>query len=338
MRVGILGLGGMGTVHMRQYTRMPDVEVLAFDADPSRCEAASALGVSLCPSPEDLVQRADVVDVCVTTDLHHKFGMNAIASGKAVFMEKPIALTLEEAVELMSAADKAKVPFTVGLVVRYFPEFAHANAVVRSGSIGDPAAVRTRRGGVAPRGSRDWFMNHERSGGVLVDLAIHDFDWLRWTLGDVKTLYARSVGAAKRSGPDYALTTLTFDSGCVGHVEATWMDPAGFRVTFEVCGSEGMIQYDSRLTATLRTSLAQPADPAANDPRAARNNRSGAAEAPLAPHDDPYYRELKAFVDAVRTGNPPPVTAYDGVMALSIGLAALESARTGRAVTPARQF
>ncbi|MFQ3588021.1 MAG: Gfo/Idh/MocA family oxidoreductase [Fimbriimonadaceae bacterium] len=338
MRVGILGLGGMGSTHLRQYRQMPDVEILAFDPKEERRQMAAAGGAVACTSPEDLIGKADVVDVCVATDLHHAVGMEAVAAGKAVFMEKPIARTLEQAAELMDAADKARVPFTVGMVVRYFPEFARANAVVRSGSLGNPAAARTRRGGAAPRGSQDWFMDHRRSGGVLVDLAIHDFDWLRWTLGEVKSLYARSVAAERGSGPDYALTTLTFDSGCVGHVEATWMDPAGFRVTFEVCGSDGMIQYDSRSTPTLRTNLAQPADAAANDPRAQSTGRSGGVESPLAAQDDPYYRELRAFLDAVRAGNPPPISPHDGAMALSIGLAALESARTGRAVTPARHF
>lgn len=165
-------------------------------------------------------------------------------------------------------------------------------------------------------------MDHRRSGGVLIDLAVHDFDWLRWTLGEVEHLYARSVGSKTMQGPDYALTTLTFDSGAVAHVEATWMDPSGFRTTFEVCGSGGMVEFDSRTTASLRTHL----------PSGSRG------ESNLSPLDDPYYGELRGFTDAVKAGSTPPVTAYDGLMALSIALTAFESAATGKVLRPPREF
>ena len=218
-----------------------------------------------------------------------------------------------------------------GQVVRYFPEFRKGHALVRDGKVGKPAAAHTRRGGLAPRGGAgDWFMDHARSGGVLLDLAIHDFDWLRWTLGEVTSVYSRSVGAQTGSGADYALTTLAFDDGAVAQVEATWMDPSGFRTTFEVCGSEGMIEYDSRNTPTLRTHIGPPKE--------GQPARRGGNEAPLLPSDDPYYHQLKGFLDAVRTGTPPPVTGFDGLMAVSIGLAAIESAKTGHAIRPAREF
>ncbi|HEY0867681.1 MAG TPA: Gfo/Idh/MocA family oxidoreductase, partial [Fimbriimonas sp.] len=139
-------------------------------------------------------------------------------------------------------------------------------------------------------------------------------------LGEVKHLYSRSVGAASGTGPDYALTVLTFDSGAIGHVEATWMDPSGFRTTYEVCGSDGMIQFDSRETPSLRT----------------HTEGKTALESNQSPLDDPYYQELNAFLGAVKDGTTPPVTGYDGMMAVSIALAALESAKTGRIVAPAR--
>src|SRR5688572_21354255 len=110
-----------------------------------------------------------------------------------------------------------------------------------------------RRGGGQPKGEGMWFRDYERSGGVLLDLAVHDFDWLRWTLGEISQVYSRSLGITRGSGPDYALTTLSFASGAVAHVESTWMDPSGFRVAVEVAGSEGIIEYDSRLTPSLRT-------------------------------------------------------------------------------------
>lgn len=271
-------------------------------------------------SADDLIAWADIIDICLPTDLHVEYGLRTIAAGKALFMEKPIASTIEDGLRLVEAANNANVPLMVGNVVRFFPEYELGHRLVQQGSVGTPAAARMRRGGPAPKGNADWFLDHSRSGGVLLDLAIHDFDWLRWTLGEVKFLYSRSVGAQGGHGPDYALTTLTFESGAVAHVESTWMDPSGFRTAYEVAGGSGLIEFDSRSQASLITST----------PDGIRY------EAPLATLDDPYYRELNGFLVAVQNGTVPPVTGHDGLMALSISLAALESARTGRVVTPVR--
>lgn len=320
LTVGVLGAGGMGNVHARQYRKMPDVDLVFFDPDAERSQTyIDRWDAKPLASVEELLSKADIVDICLPTDLHVENGLKAIAAGKAVVMEKPMTRTFDEAVKLLEASEKAGIPLMPAQVVRFFPEFSLGNRVVREGKVGTPAAARTRRGGPAPKGSDAWFMNHERSGGVLLDLAIHDFDWLRWTLGEVKHLYSRSVAAQKMTGPDYALTTLTFESGAVAHVESTWMDPAGFRTTFEVAGSEGLIEFDSRNTPTLRTTT----DKTIN-------------EGPMAPLDDPYYKQLRGFVEALQKGTPPPVSALDGVMAVSIALAAIESTKTGKVVIPQR--
>lgn len=320
LRVGVLGAGGMGNVHARQYRKMPDVELFFFDPDAERSKtyidrwSAEPLG-----SMDELIARVDVVDICLPTDMHVEAGLKAIAAGRAVVMEKPLTRTFEEGLQLLQASEEAGTPLMPAQVVRFFPEFNLGNRLVREGKVGKPAAARTRRGGPAPKGSAEWFMNHERSGGVLLDLAIHDFDWLRWTLGEVKHLYSRSVAAQRMSGPDYALTTLTFEDGAIAHVESTWMDPAGFRTAYEVAGSEGLIEFDSRNTPSLRTST----DKTVN-------------EGPLSPLDDPYYRQLSGFVEAIQKGTTPPVTALDGLMAVSISLAAIESTKTGKVIAPRR--
>lgn len=319
IRVGILGAGGMGNVHARQYKKMSDIDVRIFDLDKERTDTfIKRWEIPPAESFNELMSWSDVIDVCLPTDLHLEFGLKAIAEGRALFVEKPVARTFEDAVKLAEAADKAGVVYQPGQVVRFFPEFSNGNLLVKEGAVGNPGTARMRRGGLAPTGSDSWFMDHSRSGGVLLDLAIHDFDWLRWTLGEVTQLTSRSLGARTGSGPDYALTTLSFDSGAIAHVESTWMDPSGFRTAFEVCGSKGLIEFDSRQTATLR----------AHFPIKSYN------EAPLAPLDDPYYRQLTSFLTAVRTSSKPPVTGWDGAMAVSIALAALESAKTSKPVVP----
>jgi len=317
MKVGIVGTGGMGNVHARQYRNMKGIDIGYFERNPQRAGSfQSRWEGNLFESIEELIDWADIVDICLPTDLHPEFAHKVLAAGKPLFLEKPIATTYEVAESIVGAADKNGIPLMIGQVVRFFPEYSLARRLVQGGSIGKPAAIRARRGGPTPVGSSKWFMDHKRSCGVLVDLAIHDFDWLRWTFGEVKYLYSRSLGAKTEHGPDYGLTTLTFESGAVAHVESTWMDPGGFRTTFDIAGSEGLLEFDSRKTPALRTSTSHGTwmDPS------------------IAPHEDPYYLELSAFFKAVEEGAAPPVTGQDGLAALRLSLAALESAKTGNVV------
>ncbi|MBL8088551.1 MAG: Gfo/Idh/MocA family oxidoreductase [Chthonomonas sp.] len=325
MRVGIVGLGGMGGVHGSKYAHMQDVQLFGFDATPAKRTAfCDRTGATECVSFEDLVSKCDYLDVCLPTDLHLEYGLKAIAAGKAVLMEKPMALDLPGCLQLMNAAEKAGVPLMPAQVVRYFPDYAKGHAMVASGMVGRVGAARTRRGGKMPLGAGGWFRDTARSGGVLLDLAVHDLDWLRWTLGEPMHVTSRSIAIdAPWEGEwngDYALTTIGFESGAVAYIEATWMDPAGFRTTFEVCGSEGMIEHDSKASWTLRTST----------------EGGVITEAPVVSGDDPYYRQARAFLEAVSGGTPLPVTAYDGAMAVSMARAAIESARTGRTMVPDR--
>ncbi|MDX2066467.1 MAG: Gfo/Idh/MocA family oxidoreductase [Fimbriimonadaceae bacterium] len=325
-RVGLLGAGGMGRVHAAQYVQMPDVDLHFFDRRPERAaEFAARFGAVQAESAEALIDAVEVVDVCLPTDKHRDFGMMAIDAGRHVVMEKPIARDLAAAEALVSGARAKDVKFMPAQVVRFFPEYRLAHDAVQSGQIGRPAAVRMRRGGPAPKGSSNWFMDHARSGGVLLDLAIHDFDWIAWTFGPVHGVESRSVAVEVGSGPDYALTTLTTESGVVAHVESTWMDPSGFRTHFEVAGSEGLLQYDMRETATVRVHQAVTE---AGDMLKVQNS-------PRLPHEDPYFLELRGFLDAVRDGTEPPVTGEEGIAALKIALAAIESAKRREYVTVA---
>jgi UDP-N-acetylglucosamine 3-dehydrogenase len=321
MRIGIVGAGGMGGVHARHHRNIPGAEVAVCDLEQEKASAlAKKWGIGLKGSFEEVLAWADLVDLCTPTPSHLDLGLRTIAEGKALFVEKPIAGSLADAAKLVEEATRAGVPLMPGQVVRFFPEFETGNRLVHEGAIGKPGAARTRRGGGMPQGHGLWFSDHALSGGVLLDLAIHDFDWLRWTLGEVESVFSRSLGAQTGSGPDYALTTLKFEEGAVAHVEATWLDPAGFRTTFEVCGSGGMIEFDSRNAPSLRTHTPE----------------ARFAEGPLAGTDDPYYKQLSGFVAAIRENREPPVTGWDGLMAVAISEAALQSAREGRAVRPAR--
>ena len=324
MKIGIVGLGGMGSVHGSKYVQMPGLELLCFDPDPERAATYSQrFGARPVDSYDSLLSQCDLVDLCVPNDLHYEVSMKAIAAGIGVLLEKPMTMTVGDCVSLAESAEKAGAPLMVAHVVRYFAEYKRAHQSVMDGAVGTPASARLRRGGLAPSGAGGWFRDVARSGGVLLDLAIHDFDWLRWTFGEVKSVFSKSValssGRTDLTG-DYAVSVLTFDSGVVAHVESTWMDPSGFRTTLEVSGSGGTIEHDSRETWTLKVHTAG----------------GSTQEGPLAVSDDPYFQEISEFLTSVREKTPPPVPVRDAIMAVSIANAAIESAKTGRAVNPVR--
>lgn len=326
MRVGVIGTGGMGNVHTRHWTKIEGVTTFAYDSDQEKLDAFCAThGVQATRDLTELLEQVDAVDICLPTHLHLATTLSAVEAGKAVLCEKPMARTVGECRQMIDAAERAGVLLSVAHVVRYFPEHRRAHELVMSGAVGTPAAVRMRRGGKAPIGSGGWFRDAEKSGGVLLDLAIHEFDWLRWTLGEATQVYSRSV----RLGPtvsgvelegDYALTTITFESGAVAHVEATWMDPSGFRTTLEVAGSDGILEFDSRTNPTLRFHTGD-----------ASTNQSF-----MGASDDPYFRQLSAFKRAFDTGTSPEITGLDGLRAVGIAQAAIESATNLVPVVPER--
>ena len=139
----------MGNVHARQYRKRSDVELFFYDHNPGRAERfQSNWQAEMVDGFDQLVSRVDIVDICLPTPAHHSFGLKTIAAGRALFLEKPVARTLDQAREVVEAAEKANVPFMPGHVLRFFPEYARGCAVVKEGGIGTAqAAARTRRGG-----------------------------------------------------------------------------------------------------------------------------------------------------------------------------------------------
>jgi predicted dehydrogenase len=324
-RVVIVGAGHMGKVHGAAYANMLNAEpVGVMDI---RKDAAEDLATSLdCRAFSDFDEmldavKPDAVDICVPTPWHKEYVLKAARAGKHVVTEKPMARTLEDCREMMDATARAGVTFMVAHVLRFFPEFATAKAQIDAGAVGNPAVVRTTRGGGFPHAWSDWYGSFDWSGGVCLDLIIHDFDWLRWTFGEVERVYAKGLIERKIEHLDYALVTLRFKSGVIAHVEGTWANPSGFQVKFEVAGDGGMIDFFNK--------QAVPLDMA----RKEAENGGPVVAIPESPTvQNPYFLELQHFIDCLETGTKPSITPEDGLRAVEISLAALESIRTGKPV------
>ena len=326
-RVALIGAGNMGGWHAKQWRKIPGVELVGV-LD-TRRDASVATGEAY-NDWDNLLRsaRPDIIDICTPTPAHRRYVELAAAAGKAIFVEKPLARTLEDCDAIVSAVETAGGPVMSGHVVRYFPEYLKAKQIVDSGGVGNPVTVRTARMAAFPSitGRENWYADPEKSGGVVLDMILHDFDWLRWVFGPVTRVYAKGLFAGSHYSAklDYALVTLRFASGVIGHVTGSWAHPGGFRTSFEIAGDKGMVAHDSADSAPLSIAV-----------RAAGGQSSGVAvpESPMLDTDDPYYQELSAFVDALRCDCPSPITVYEARDAARIALAALQSITSGNAVT-----
>ena len=247
----------MGATHVRHWARVPGVRVTAVaDLDLAKAtKVAESVGAPPLGSAGALFAfGCDAVSICTPTDTHRDLTGKALAAGCHVLCEKPMALSVADCDAMIESARIAGRLLSIGQVVRFFPEYANAKKQVEAGAVGKPAVVRARRGGGFPAWA-DWFAQTGRSGGILFDLGVHEFDWLLWCFGPVERVYAKALTPKLESEEleklDMALVTLRHASGCISHVEATWADPKGGGTRFEIAGDAGLLIHDARAIPAL---------------------------------------------------------------------------------------
>jgi predicted dehydrogenase len=325
MRVGLIGAGAMGSTHAAAWKQTGAQLAGLFDTKGEQASAlASLYQTRTYTNLDTLLQDVDIVDICTPTHLHHDMVLQAAAAGKHVVCEKPLGRTLAQGQAMVQACRDAGVALLVGQVVRFFPEYAAAQREVAAGHLGDVAVVRLKRNVFRPRKAQDnWFLDRAKSGGMILDLMIHDFDYARWISGEVVAVFARQLGDAAQSVGDHCLAILTHASGAISHVEGSWAyPPPTFRTQFEIAGSAGLLIHNSAATAPLSVLWR-------------RQGGESAGEVPLAASpllESPYTTEIRAFYEHIVHGSPVPVSAVDGLAALQIALAVSESAQTGAVV------
>ncbi|MCP5097861.1 MAG: Gfo/Idh/MocA family oxidoreductase, partial [Chloroflexi bacterium] len=195
---------------------------------------------------------------------------------------------------------------------------------VDAGKIGATAVMRFSRCSFQPQKVTDnWFLDQKQSGGMMLDLMIHDFDFARWVGGDVKTVFAKKISSSHSDAIiDHGLAILTHENGTISHIEGSWAyPPPMWRTRFEIAGSNGWLSHDSRDTAVTHLHLHQTDDDVSD---------VALPNSPLA--EDPYTTQIKSFYAHLAHNEPTSVSAADGLAALQIALAAIESAETGQAV------
>jgi predicted dehydrogenase len=325
IRVALLGAGTIGAIHGLAIMQVPELRVTrVWSRSGAKAQAlAERLGAQTCATVTEAVNSPDVDAVLVATPtfLHAEQTLQALAAGKHVFCEKPMARTLEDASTMLAAAQAADRVLLIGHVVRFYPEFKRLRELVLEGAIGQPGVIRLARVSSFPRGSGDWHNDLERSGGVWLDMGIHDLDWLLWTLGPVESLITRGLVGRGLPYLDYALTTLKLRSGAIAHIESSWAEKEGFRVYGEIAGDGGLLAYDSEDSTALRLSLRQaPATPpGVNVPT------SYTAEGP-------NVAQLRHWAHCMLGREAPVIAPEEALETLRVSLAGLASMRTGQCV------
>lgn len=327
LNVGLIGAGMMGGVHAGSI-RKSVVARLAkvFAVDGNVGEFARNHGAQLAASADDILgdPSIDAVIIATPTDSHAAFLRQAHAAGKHVFCEKPVVRTEEEAAGIEALFDGYTKQVAVGHVVRFMPEYLHLKEVVASESLGNIGTIRFHRCCGLPATKDHWLTEFHRSGGAVLDLMIHDLDFLTWCFGDVDRLYAQRSDNRGSLRNDYALVVARMKSGAIAHLEGSWAEaPGTFYTGFEIAGSRGILDYDTRNEPSLVI-------------KSRISSESGAVgdssqSSPVA--CSPCDVQMRNFLDAVAGNCQPSVTLADGLKAARLALAVLKSAEVNEPVT-----
>ncbi|WP_268957780.1 Gfo/Idh/MocA family protein [Ruania zhangjianzhongii] len=317
LRVGLIGAGSISRVHAPAWRSLgADVVVYSLHgAD----DLAQAHGLRPVASLVELWEQVDVVDIVTPTHTHADLALAAIARGKHVVCEKPLARTTAAAEEVVAAARTAGVRLFPAHVVRYFPAYARAHAAVTAGKIGRIAVCRFRRMSAAPRA--DWFFDEETSGGIVLDQMIHDLDQAEWFAGPAVSVFARSVTRtdARDVRAASATVTLTHASGAISQCYGVWGHPKlPFSSSFDIAGDSGVLRHDSARQDATRVHVSEQQ-----------------GESYLPPVDvatSPYTAEIVDFAAAITAGREAQVTGTEGARAVQVAEAVLTSIRTGDAI------
>jgi len=313
LRVGIRGLGFMGRTHYKYWMALKGADVVAVcDANPNIEEdvkkavgnigdaeqAIDFASVKLYADFEKMLSETelDAVSIALPTYLHADYSVKALAAGVNVLCEKPMALNVEDCERMIAEAKRSGKLLQIGHCVRFWPEYAKAKQMVDSGKYGKVIAAMLQRLGAPPTWSIDnWFLDEKRSGGVALDLHIHDTDYVQYLFG-----MPRAVCSFGAKGPGgrlaHIVTQYLYDDDKVVTAEGGWaMTPAfGFEMSFNIVMEKATVVYDLTREPALRVC---PADSKAFTPEVEK--------------EDGWFLQIAHFAKAVSGEKIEPVTTLE---------------------------
>ena len=328
LKFGVIGTGRIGRVHIENLAvKIPRAEVVAISD--VNVEGAQLLtkdfsipqlfndGIEMLGLPE-----VEAVVICSPTDTHTKFIKEAADAGKHIFCEKPIDLSIANVQFAMKETERNDVKLMVGFNRRFDPNFSKLKEVVQSGKIGTPHIVKITSRDPAPP-SIEYI---KKSGGLFLDMTIHDFDMARFLMGsEITEVFAQgnclSDNAIAEAGDiDTAVINLKFENGAMAVIDNSRKAAYGYDQRAEVFGSKGMVSTDN----------SKP------DNHIVFNKEGSHGPLPLhfflERYSQAYLNEMNAFIDSISADEQPPVTGRDGLLATAAAVAAGQSMLKNRPV------
>lgn len=321
VQTAVIGLGSMGINHARVYTELPQARLVAVaDTNPSvLAAAADRFNVPVYQDYRQLLQkeRPEAVSVAVPTALHEAVATYALESGADVLVEKPIAATLAEGRRLIERARALGRQLMVSHIVRFNPATQLLKQKLEAGELGRVFQIVCRRTGPFPARVRDV--------GVVIDLAPHDLDIMRFLTGtEPLRLYAEIGRRIHTAHEDLMLGVLRFPDGITGLLEINWLTPTKVRELL-VLGERGMFLVNDLTQDLYFYENAQANSELWSSLRIIKGVSEGQMIRYAVRREEPLKAELGAFLKAVATGQPVPVTGEDGLAALRLALALVAS-------------
>ena len=321
--VGLCGLGRLGKLYAHHLAfSIPEIRLAAVaDTDPKRLEeTASQTGARPYRDPAALMDdpETDAVVIVTPTVTHRGLIEAAAARSKPIFCEKPLSLTLEEAETVRQIVERSGIYFQMGFMRRFDRGFREAKKKLTEGVVGRPVVFKsTSRDPYLP--SLD-YVHPKNSGGLFIDMGVHDFDLARWLMGEVRSVHAVGAVLVYRElealgDIDNAIATLTFADGALGVVDLTRNGLYGYDIAADILGTEGTLRAGYLQETPL---LVMKKNSVTHDTVPFFPERFGAA----------YVEQLRDFAQNLLEGRPPPVTLEDGIAALRIAVAATRSYQT----------
>jgi UDP-N-acetylglucosamine 3-dehydrogenase len=340
VKIGLIGTGEIGQVHAQAHAATPGTQLcLAALLQPEvEQQLAEKYRAPLYPSLDALLDDAtvDAVDICVPNDLHREFAVRALAAGKHVLCEKPIALTLEDADAMIDAARRADRILMIGHVLRFWPEYREAKAALDAGAVGTPLAISARRMVsllAGTQGEHGWRHDARRSGGAVLDLQIHDLDVFCWLFGSRPTsVFSRGLRSSDGAW-SHVFTQLEFPGDRLAFVEASFMMRGNpIDIFLRVLGDQRSIEYTFAPAAFALHDI-DTTNPAPPGPSLMLYGWKQPAQSLHVSESDSFARafrnEVGYFAECVRTGARPAAgSTQQARLALEIALASQRSCET----------
>jgi myo-inositol 2-dehydrogenase/D-chiro-inositol 1-dehydrogenase len=320
INVGVIGLGRIGKIHFENLKRnIPDVTIGAV-SDPFVKNENGMTSIS----PEELIamKGIDAVVICSPTDTHSTYIELAAKAGKQIFCEKPHDLSLSRVLETLAVVEKSNVKLMLGFNRRFDPNFLKIKNLVKAGRVGDPQILKitSRDPGPPP------ITYLKSSGGMFLDMSIHDFDMARYIMGK-EVVEVFSVAAVltdpviKEAGDiDTAVTTLRFEDGSMAIIDNSRKAVYGYDQRLEIFGSKGMAKVDNNMPDNHELYDAEG------------THGSLPLNFFMERYTSSYLYEMKMFIQSLQENAPIPVSGHDGLKAMAIALAAGKSVKENRPV------